>query len=171
MIRYILLIAITCFPMLANAQKVIALSCFMTGTESISSTKSAVKKKPVTGTVTYLFKEEPRGWTVQVDGESSIRTQADLEGVKSNDSELYYSAYVDIDEYKMSVEWTRRIPSFVDDKGERQPLLWWFDKTTINRLSGQISRSITIDVKGTGDFKGKTVRDLSGTCTPATKKF
>ena len=69
----------------------------MTGTESLSSNKSAVKKKSVTGTVTYLFKEEPRGWSVQVDGESSIRTQADMEAVKNNDAELYYSAYVDID--------------------------------------------------------------------------
>jgi len=170
MIRYILLIAITCLPILANAQKVIALSCFMTGTESLSSNKSAVKKKSVTGTVTYLFKEEPRGWSVQVDGESSIRTQADMEAVKNNDAELYYSAYVDIDEYKMSIEWTRRISSYVDDKGEKQPLLWWVDKTTINRLSGQISRSITIDVKD-GNFKAKTVKELSGVCSPATKKF
>lgn len=161
-----------CTQAIAEQPEKIILSCDLSGKEEITSSKFPSKNKKISGTITYVIEKNSQNyWTIREGDQSAVRTQYDLESVKDNDKELYYSASVNVNEHLISEETQRRIPSHMDKNGEEQPIYWFSQKTTINRISGQISYQSTVDTKHSSGFTSKNFRDLSGICKAAANQF
>lgn len=169
--KQIYCILLLCSAVSSFAQQQITLNCKVAGSEKLTATNYTDKTTNISGIVTFVIQKNNGTWTIKKDTENPVRTQYDLESVKSKNDELYYAAQVKVEEFLISMWKTRRIPQSKGASGKLQPMYNFEENVEINRLSGQITLTSSVVVTYPDNLVSTNLRDLNGICVSASNKF
>ncbi|CAM3789080.1 hypothetical protein [Polynucleobacter arcticus] len=136
-----------------------------TATQTITGKERVVTK--ISGQDSYLFANESYGWGVSINGEAPIR-YTDTSG----DKDFRRVSSVQVSEQLLEISdnvWTR--DSYINKDGVEQGALDLKQMIRINRISGALESSQSIGYRYKSGAVSVTVRELTGICSPVSRKF
>lgn len=152
----------------ANIKPVdIILLCKVAGTATQTTTGKERIVTKISGQDSYLFANESYGWGVSINGEAPIRYTD-----TSSDKDFRRVSSVQVGEQLLEISddvWTR--DSYINKDGVEQGALDLKQKIRINRISGALESSQSIGYKYKSGAVSVTVRELTGICSPVSRKF
>ena len=145
----------------------IVLLCNVSGTDTKTSTGKERVVTKISGQDSYLFVNESYGWGASINGETPIRytdTSGDKDFRRVSSTQVSNQLLEILDNV-----WTK--DSYLNKEGVEQGALDFKQKVRINRISGALESVQSHGYRYKSGAVSVTVRELTGICSPVSRKF